>query len=113
MAAHRGPFRCECGELHDVYDESNDLEPYIHTDGITCLNEAVTGSCQAVFRPLRLRRDEDVALRSTDDDAELVRARRTRERSPGCALARARPSRHALMRCPARTSHRASPPWSS
>ncbi|KAG8469899.1 hypothetical protein KFE25_006354 [Diacronema lutheri] len=69
---HRGPFRCECGELHDTYDESNDLEPYIHTDGVTCLNESVPGACRHVFRPLARRRGEHLELRSDDDDPELL-----------------------------------------
>ncbi|KAJ1639780.1 DUF1000-domain-containing protein [Pavlovales sp. CCMP2436] len=71
--AHRGPFRCECGELHDSYDESNDLAQYIRTDGVTCLNEAVPGACQKVFRPRRERGEgDDVALRSYEDDPELL-----------------------------------------
>jgi hypothetical protein len=72
--AHRGPFRCECGELHDAYDASNDLEPYIDIEGVSCLNEAVAGSCRRVLLPPRRRGEEEIALLSTEGDAELVRA---------------------------------------
>ena len=73
-AAHRGPFRCECGELHNSYDESNDLEPYIDTAGVTCLNEAVPGSCGLVLRPMGKREHQDTQeeLRSAEDDPELI-----------------------------------------
>lgn len=73
--AHRAPcFRCECGDFHDAYEESNDLAQFIHTEGITCLNESVAGACQQVFCPEGQRRaGEDIALRSDEDDPELVR----------------------------------------
>lgn len=85
-----GPsFRCECGDFHDAYEESNDLAQFIHTEGITCLNESVAGACQQVFRPEGQRRaGEDIALRSDEDDPELVRGAQnamrplSRERAP-------------------------------
>lgn len=98
--AHRGPFRCECGELHEVFEESNDLAQHIHTEGITCLNESVAGACQRVFRPPGQRpAGEDVALHSVDDDAELVRTHRPLLDARGVGLVRGERNLAPLTSC--------------
>lgn len=71
--SHHGPFRCECGELHDEYDESNDLFQFVDNQAISCLNEAQPGSCKGVVRPYSQRLDTSRGdLCSDDDDPELM-----------------------------------------
>lgn len=70
--AHRGPFRCDCGELHDEYEESNDLLPFVDTQKVTCLNEQAPESCKSVFKPFTQRQTVVSPLRSAEDDPELM-----------------------------------------
>ena len=62
--AHSGPFRCQCGQIHDdMFDGiSNDLLPYIDIEGVTALNASERGAASRIFRPWdrRLERGPDV-----------------------------------------------------
>eukprot|EP00965_Chrysotila_dentata_P144608 4776367-Pleurochrysis_carterae.AAC.1 len=71
---HSGPFRCECGQVHaDTYDgPSNDLLPYIDTNGVSALNESETGACKRVFKPYSERNDAATFVESEDDDPQML-----------------------------------------
>ena len=102
--AHSGPFTCQCGRIHfDQYDgPSNDLLPYIDTEGVAALNEsergAVSGAyprflpksrpasflrapltssnvrpqCRRVFKPYEERQDRTKFMDSEEDDPQVI-----------------------------------------
>ena len=71
--AHSGPFRCQCGQIHnDTFDgPSNDLLPFIDTTAVAALNAANPAAATSLCRPFTTRLHRDVALDS-DEDAQLL-----------------------------------------
>ena len=72
--SHSGPFRCQCGQLHgDIFDgPSNDLLPYIDTDGVTALNESVNNACRGIFKAFDQRLERTRFVESDDDDPQMI-----------------------------------------